>query len=408
MDNSFNQNCALEELEKYKSELKSVQKQHEMLIEDVNDVCSKVLNLEIESIELEKENEALLETLRENKNTSNKTDSSDETVSRLKKRLRSLQSQLDTESEGMLAKIAEVAMLERNLIQSNNGLTDNRDGHAKCKQEATLLQMQIKDLKDELYYYEEDNETILSEKIKLTLTINELEQKITELNCLIGAKSESLASLLETLKSAEEEKKMLCAEIASFKEPGISEMREKSLFSEVEDKRQTKAAEFQVVTDKYNNLKQEIVAKNEEIKAMKCANSKLKMQWDDEVRKAKEENNMLLECYRNRIQELMIKARDLAEERPESPQVITITEDDHSQLPLVDDVIKETKARTQNLHADMVRQSIPYLGGIEMLRGVHQEIRALKTQLNKGQTEISQLISRLSPYNKDMFSTPQP
>lgn len=26
------------------------------------------------------------------------------------------------------------------------------------------------------------------------------------------------------------------------------------------------------------------------------------MQWDDEVRKAQEENSMLLECYRNRIQ----------------------------------------------------------------------------------------------------------
>lgn len=39
----------------------------------------------------------------------------------------------------------------------------------------------------------------------------------------------------------------------------------------------------------------------------------------------------------------MIKARDLAEERPESPQVITITEDDHSQLPLVDEVIKKAK-----------------------------------------------------------------
>lgn len=54
-----------------------------------------------------------------------------------------------------------------------------------------------------------------------------------------------------------------------MKIPGVNEMKEKSLFSEVEDKRQTKAMELQALVDKYNNLKQEIITKNDEIKALK-------------------------------------------------------------------------------------------------------------------------------------------
>lgn len=398
MDSSPNQSLA-GELEKLKTELKSVHKQHEVLVEAVNDVTSKVVSLETESKELEKENETLLETLKESTCESNKIDKSDdEIVSMLKEKLRSLQSELDTESEEVQAK---VAALESNLIQSNTQTSDKQDGHDKCKQEICLLQAQIEDLKEELCYCEKHNENLLAEKVRLTVTICELEKNINELNCLIGAKSESLSSSLETLKSAEEEKKMLCAEIASLKAPGGGGMREKSLFSEVEDKRQSKATELQYLVDKYNNLKQDIIMKNGEIKTLKSTNSKLKMQWDDEVKKAQEENSMLLECYRNRIHELMIKARELSEERPECPQVITITEDDHSQLPLVDDVIKKAKARAQNLHADMVRQSIPYLGGIEMLRGVHQDIKVIKTQLDKDQAEIKQLRSCLSDYDKE-------
>lgn len=52
----------------------------------------------------------------------------------------------------------------------------------------------------ELRYYEENNESLLSEKVRLTVASSELEQKINELNCLVEAKSESLISLLETLK----------------------------------------------------------------------------------------------------------------------------------------------------------------------------------------------------------------
>ena len=61
-------------------------------------------------------------------------------------------------------------------------------------------QAQIEDLREELCYYEEENENVLSVKVRLTVAASELEQKINELNCLIGAKSESLASVHETLK----------------------------------------------------------------------------------------------------------------------------------------------------------------------------------------------------------------
>lgn len=51
----------------------------------------------------------------------------------------------------------------------------------------------------------------------------------------------------------------------------------------------------------------------------------------------------------------------------------------------------------------MVRQSIPYLGGTEMLRAVHQEIRVLKTHLNKEQVEINELKSCLSQYDEGKY-----
>lgn len=59
-----------------------------MLIEAVSDTCSKVMGLETEKVELEKENEALLETLKESESGSNKIDNGgDEVVSVLKEKV---------------------------------------------------------------------------------------------------------------------------------------------------------------------------------------------------------------------------------------------------------------------------------------------------------------------------------
>lgn len=58
------------------------------LVEDVDDVCSKVLSLENENSELEKENEALLETLKESKSDPKKVNNGDdEIVSMLKEKV---------------------------------------------------------------------------------------------------------------------------------------------------------------------------------------------------------------------------------------------------------------------------------------------------------------------------------
>ncbi|XP_014273319.1 uncharacterized protein Spindly [Halyomorpha halys] len=283
-----------------------------------------------------------------------------------------------------------------------------------CSEEETLkdlvtsLKDELKELKEELAECKTINHNIELTNSQLAIKSKELEETLDITKEMLKSKTETLMSTIEAFEELKEEKALMSSELAILKAgPLENKERGNSLFSEVDIKRQAIEKKMEILRNKYLQAKKILAVKNNEMERLKAENRKIQMFWDEEVSNVKQREQKLLESYKQTNEELRSLIHKL-ELRPESPEIITISDKDMSNMQWIHTIIDKARAESRDLRKAYENKACDMLLVEENLYGMSIEIKNLKKQAIKDKAQIDELQSKLNAFeNPDNTIIPE-
>ncbi|XKL66077.1 hypothetical protein PGB90_009497 [Kerria lacca] len=245
-----------------------------------------------------------------------------------------------------------------------------------------------------------DNKNLTDKTIMLEMSVSEKNQELEEMRNTLDYKSNDLKSAMKLIEELQEEKAMLSVELNSLKCHPVTAngKRGNSLFAEVDDKRISVANKYEVLQNKYKELKKNLVKKTAELKALEIGaipdekekNNEIRKQWKEDEDAPYKSMASLLESHKVRIQELE-HTISILEKRPENPQIISISEITNTQVECIKALVDNERQTNRNLRQEMEQRSLRELSQSEELFRLNQKIRTLNAQTMKDAAVISEL-----------------
>ncbi|CAH1390199.1 unnamed protein product [Nezara viridula] len=312
-------------------------------------------------------------------------------------KINSLKCQLEEEREKANNDIAELKVkiesTKVNVIKADVCSEDD-----SLKDLVASLKDELKELKEELAECKVINYNTEVANSQMVMKSKELEEMLEITKEMLKSKSETLMSTIEAFEELKEEKALLSSELAVLKAgPLENKERGNSLFSEVDIKRQAIEKKMEILRNKYLQAKKILAVKNNEMERLKAENRKIQMFWDEEVSNVKLREQKLLESYKQTNDELRSLIRKL-ELRPESPEIITISDKDMSNMQWIHTIIDKARAESREFRKAYENKSCDMLLVEETLYAMSIEIKNLKKQAIKDKAHIDELQSKLNNF----------
>ncbi|KAL1139088.1 hypothetical protein AAG570_009149 [Ranatra chinensis] len=265
--------------------------------------------------------------------------------------------------------------------------------------ELSLLITEVADLKEMLADANSAVERSKSEKLVVLEQLKELDNELSETKDILKSQNEMIQSTKEALQDLEVEKAFILNEISTLKAGCVNDVNGvNSLFAEVNVKRQSVTDKLEAICNKYSEVKKKLTEKETENEKLKAENACLlrTKQEDDKINEM--QLGKLLDSYQTRIDELTKLVHSL-ELRPEIPQVITVSDDDLSQLHWIDAVVENSRAEARKLRTELQEKSAKRLVETDQLFLLQLELRNRKTQKIRDVALIEELTRELESMN---------
>lgn len=268
------------------------------------------------------------------------------------------------------------------------------------KDEQKLNEVMITELKNQLHTTKEVVSDLTCCKAELNERILHLEKELQENKESLKFKSESLKSTLAALEEMKDEKALLSSELALLKAGPVEDLgRGNSLFSEVEDKRHNLEKKFALLHNKYLEAKRILSMKANELEKLKREHIKFQLLWEEDESKLQSSEKKLIESYKKTIRELHHRISEL-ELRPESPQIVTISDKDLSNMDWIHTIIEQARSESRELRQTLRTKAMENLFGEENSHKLISEVTHLKRQCTKYEAVIEELKMKLASLEK--------
>uniref|UniRef100_A0A0A9WAR7 Protein Spindly-A n=1 Tax=Lygus hesperus TaxID=30085 RepID=A0A0A9WAR7_LYGHE len=317
----------------------------------------------------------------------------------LKDKIINLTNEYETEKLSCDERLSEMeAKLKNTKIEKPPaGIDENEyekalNGLMNEKQLRVDLEQKYSSLKEEMCHMEIE----LEQKLKETV------QHYEETREALEVKKENLTEALAALKEAQEEKALLTAEVDILKAGPVDNLdRGNSLFKEVEDNRKKLVAAYNALKSKYMVLKNIVAVKNQEINRLKSQVASLKSQDLGLDRIMEKSNSALCQSMKKRILELENMVY-LMEKWKESPQIVTITENECDNLQWIHHIVNQARNETRKAIADYQKLSSDQMEKAVVIRKTELEIMNLKSEMVQKDGKIEKLEMEVANLKSEM------
>nr|CAD7268604.1 unnamed protein product [Timema shepardi] len=226
-------------------------------------------------------------------------------------------------------------------------------------------------------------------KEKLSLTENErlvLYHKYDAVNKELDMAMDNLTAKKEELNSAnanmtalQEELVMLRVELDGAKMLQKPSERGNSLFGEVDDYRKRLQSRLDSANQTNKQLKRQLAVIRNEMSKLKAEKVFLCSEFKSVEEGCKKFDNLHVESYKIRIQELQERVKEL--ERLKLPQVRVLSGGKGEDLSWVENLVEGERAEARKLRAALEEKSFAQLIESDSLHRVQRELQVVKAQL---------------------------
>lgn len=355
--------------------------------------------MDVMKVEMEIEIEALNGLYQINGNLESTIKTQEKEIERLQIKAKMFEDQLaeKTNNEVACAELKnQICVLEKEL--NSRKQDDLFEIEEQLESNNCSLQDRYNSLFNDVENLRTENEQYGCKIVLLETNINGKDRELQELKDILEVKGEDLKSSLKLTKELQEEKLALTAELMTLKSNKINHnTKGNSLFAEVEDKRASTATKLDLIQKKYKELKIAFIKKNGEIKSLEIENNNLRKQWKEDNNEPYESVATLIENYKTRISELSTVVTEL-EKRPESPQIISISDLNNTQLNCIKQLVEYERKTNRELRTEMHQRAARETFLAEEMYDLQRKVKAMKVQMMKNVAVISELRSELECY----------
>nr|CAD7610709.1 unnamed protein product [Timema genevievae] len=195
----------------------------------------------------------------------------------------------------------------------------------------------------------------------------------------LSSKKEELNSANENIKALQEELVMLRVDLDGAKILQNPLERGNSLFGEVDDYRKHLQSRLDSANQTNKQLKRQLAVKCNELSKLKAEKVFLCSEFKSVEEGCKKFDNLHVESYKIRIQELQGRVEEL--ERLKLPQVRVLSGGKGEDLSWVENLVEGERAKTRKLRAALEEKSLARLMESDSLHRVQRELQVVKAQL---------------------------